>query len=278
MDAYVRKLQLTELEILKEIDRICRKNDIEYSLYGGSLLGAIRHNGFIPWDDDIDIAMTRDNYLKFIKVCKHNLNNKFFLDCYETNKKYGAFYAKIKLKNTLFVEYKNKDDYDKTNCIWVDIFPLDYVSGRMNKKQQKSYKYYRYITTLITIKNGTKYYKNSKIKKTIYGFILKFIPFKWMLNLLYKKVCGNIKDKYICSYPSAYGLAKETYEISKLLPYKEVPFEDKNYMIFSGYDFILSRMYGNYMKLPPKEKRVNHKPYLIKFPDGETLKFDKPDN
>ena len=184
MDKYVRKLQLTELDILKEIDRICKKNNIDYTLYGGSLLGAIRHKGFIPWDDDIDVAMTRKNYNKFIKACKYDLGDKFFFDSYETNKKYALFYGKVKLKNTLFVEKKNYDNYDETSSIWVDIFPLDAVTGRMDKNQKFQYKLFGYITTLITIKNGSNYYQNSKIKKKIY--LLKtvfFFNFNYEYNI-----------------------------------------------------------------------------------------------
>ena len=101
MEKYVKKLQLAELQILKEIDKICQDNNIEYYLCGGTLLGAIRHKGFSPWDDDIDIAMTRKNYCKFLKICQEKLPNEYFLDCYETNKKYYFPYAKVKMKNTL---------------------------------------------------------------------------------------------------------------------------------------------------------------------------------
>ena len=276
MEKYVRKLQLIELEILKEVDKICKKNNIDYFLCGGTLLGAIRHKGFIPWDDDIDIAMTRKNYHKFIKVCQEQLDDKYFLDCYEANKKCCFSYAKVKMKGTLYVEQKNHDFYDDKSGIWIDIFPLDGCKYPMDKMHRFQYKIYGYITTLITIKNGSNYYQNSKVKKKIYGTILKIVPMKFMVWLLNKIICHYDEDKvdYLTAFSTVYNLEKDTFEKKKLLPYSKVAFEDKQFSGLKNYDYYLSKMYGDYMQLPPKEKRVNHSPYIVKFPDGEELKFE----
>ena len=276
VDKYVRKLQLVELDILKEVDKLCKKNDIKYFLCGGTLLGAIRHGGFIPWDDDIDIAMTRDNYQKFVKVCQKELNEKYFLDCYETNKKFCLPYAKVKLKNTLYVENKNQDFYDEKSCIWIDIFPLDAVEKPLSKGHYFRYKMFNYLTTLITIKNGSNYYQNSVIKKKIYHAILLLVPMK-LLIFIYHKIVGKYdlnKTKYLSSFATVYTIEKETYETNKLFPYSEIEFEGIKFMGIKGYDYYLSKMYKDYMQLPPKEKRVNHKPYIVRFPDGEELHFD----
>lgn len=275
MEKYVRKVQLVELEILEEIDRICKKNNIEYFLCGGTLLGAIRHNGFIPWDDDIDIAMTRKNYNKFTRACLKDLNDKYFIDNYKVNKKCWISYTKIKKKGTLFVETKYADCYDDTNCIWVDIFPLDGIKNRMSKFQLWQKCAFDRLYTLITIKNGSNYYQNSKIKKLIYKIILTLVPVKFLIFLL-EKIIGfydEDKVKYLCSFSTIYGIEKETFDKEKLFPYNDVLFENKKFMGISGYDYYLKMMYGNYMKLPPVEKRVNHAPYLIKFDDGEVLDF-----
>ena len=276
MDKYVRKLQLIELSILDEIDRVCRKNKIDYFICGGTLLGSIRHKGFIPWDDDIDILMTRKNYRKFTSACKKDLNDKYFIDCYQTNKKCCFPYIKIKEKNTLYVERKNASCYDDKSCIWVDIFPLDAVWAPLDKKQLRHNKIFSYVTTLITIKNGSNFYQNSAVKKKIYGFILKFVPMKLLVYVLDKAIASVDEDKadYFTSFCSSYGIFKETYEKDKLFPYNEMEFEGKKYMGISGYDYLLKKIYGDYMKLPPIEKRVNHKPYIVKFPDGEELHFD----
>lgn len=276
MDKYVKKLQLVELEILEEIDRICKNNNIDYFISGGTLLGAIRHKGFIPWDDDIDIAMTRKNYNKFTDACLRELDSKYIIDNYRTNKKCCLSYTKIKKKNTMFVERKNKDNYSKNDCIWVDVFPLDGVKKKMSKFHKCQKKIFDYLYTLITIKNGSNYYQNSVVKKKIYGFILKVVPVGFMVFLLERVIGFYDEDKvrYLCSFSTVYDIEKDTFDKNKLFPYKKIFFEKKEVMGIEGFDYYLSQMYGNYMKLPPKEKRVNHRPYLIEFEDGKKLYFD----
>lgn len=275
MKKYVKKLQGVELEILEEIDRICKKNNIDYFLCGGSLIGAIRHKGFIPWDDDIDIAMTRKNYNKFTKACLKDLDDKYFIDNYSVNKKCWISFTKVKKKNTLFVEDKYMDCYDDTNCIWVDIFPLDGVKDEMSKFQLWQKKVFDRLYTLITIKNGSNYYQNSKVKKYVYKFLLAIIPAGFLIFLLEKVISFHDEDKvkYLCSFSTVYSIDKDTFDKEKLLPYEEVVFEEKKFMGVKGYDYYLKKLYGDYMKLPPVSKRVNHDPYLVKFEDGEIIKF-----
>src|SRR5690554_4796206 len=92
----LKAIQSIQVEILLEIDRICKKNDIRYQLFAGTLLGAVRHKGFIPWDDDIDLAMLREDYDKFIQVCKYDLDNKYFLQTYETDPQYTFTFGKVR--------------------------------------------------------------------------------------------------------------------------------------------------------------------------------------
>ena len=134
----LRKLQLKETEILKEIDRLCRKHKIYYSLMYGTLIGALRHKGFIPWDDDIDILMTRDNFDKFLNVL-NELDDKFFyIDSY-TNKHYGLRFGKVMMKNTIMQE---KITSKKVPCgIFIDIFVVEKTSLD-EKKQIKQFNDY----------------------------------------------------------------------------------------------------------------------------------------
>lgn len=136
----LRKLQLTELELLVEFDRICRKNNIHYILGYGTLLGAVRHNGFIPWDDDVDVFLMRDEYNKFCEACKTDLNTeKFFLQNWETDKNFNSGYAKLRRNDTQYVRV-GQERMKYHNGIYIDIMVFDKVIDevKMREKFKKS--------------------------------------------------------------------------------------------------------------------------------------------
>jgi len=123
-DNILKKIQLNEVEILDVIVKICEENNIEYFLVGGTLLGAVRHKGFIAWDDDIDIAMPRKQYNKFIKLCLEDLPKEYFIHCKEMDKDYWLPYIKVRKNNTIF-EGESIKPIDTYKGIYVDVFPLD---------------------------------------------------------------------------------------------------------------------------------------------------------
>ena len=112
------------LDLMITLDGICRKENISYSLHGGTLLGAVRENGFIPWDDDMDIGMLRADYEKFLNVAKEKLNKKYFLQTWDTDEKFALPFAKIRLNGTKYIEHNSKN-VDIHNGIYIDIFPYD---------------------------------------------------------------------------------------------------------------------------------------------------------
>lgn len=257
------KLHNVEIELLDEFARICKKHKLTYFLVGGTMLGAIRHSGFIPWDDDIDVGMLRSDYEKFLEIAPKELKDKYILDCFEHNSKYHLQFAKIKKNGTVFDE-ESSHHMDNHKGIFIDIFPFDNVYDNTKKS------YYR--ATIIRLINQAVY-----VKLKIYGLskcrhkVLSalFLPFSHkFLMKLEKKIATSNKDnnsKYAACFFSVYDFKKEIMERSTFVPTKETLFEKKKYSVVHDPDKYLSSVYGDYMKLPPKEKRVNHMPLKIDF-------------
>lgn len=267
-----KKLKETELEILDEIVRICEKHDIKYFLFYGTLIGCVRHKGMIPWDDDIDICMTRNDYNKFIKIAEIELNEKFIVDSIKTNKQYYLPFIKIRNKYTCFDEQNlNNKKYKGNKGIWVDILPLDYSKTNDSKLiKVKEWIAYR-IFSLMVIKNIN--YKN---KYLFLHYLLKIVPNRF-LYFMYNSLIVSEKDKYdyLIPYASINNLKNGIYNKNDIFPLIKKEFEGKMYNVPNKYDKILTVIYGDYMKLPPIEERVDHNPRKIIFEDKEEFLFDK---
>ena len=188
----LRKAQLLMLKILKEVHKICEENNIKYFLSDGTLIGAIRHQGFIPWDDDLDIGMLREDYEKFCKIAPQILSENFILQNFQTDKGYGLQFGKVILKNTVWIEKVAKNTNRQWSGIYIDIFPYDNITE--NKKMQKLInRLYIFIQGLILIKfkyiNISNY--ESMAKK------LKYVLKKIYLCTISKKLLIYIRDS-IC--------------------------------------------------------------------------------
>lgn len=273
----IEKLHKYEQEILDEIVRVCKNNDLKYVLIGGTLLGAARHKGFIPWDDDLDIAMPRNDYNKFVRLCIDNkvLKNKFVIDNIETNVHYWLPFMKIRNQNTIYEE-KWQKDYVGEKGIWVDIFPLDNAESENSEyKKEKSIKK---LKGLLYLKNLRKISKEDTIIKKIGIVFIKILPNRFLHLLIDKKMTSNKNEgsKYFVNFGSQYGVKKQVHPKDKYFPAKELEFEGKMYKVPNDYKYVLEKIYGdNYMELPPEEKRVTHYPIKVKFEDGEEYKYEQ---
>lgn len=259
------KIKLHELliMIMKEIDRICVENDIKYTISDGTLLGAIRHKGFIPWDDDFDISMKRDQYNKFIEACKESLDKeKFFLQTSDTEDKYGFAFAKIKLNGTEIIE-----DFSKNvpvhHGIFIDVFPFDnFPDGKWQSKiiLKKNH----ILKNLIWVKcgYGTDEHKRS-LNYKITKIISSFLSLKVLRKMRYRNTTKYNDVTTKLTFSSDYPRCKyDAYCWEEFIPLK---FEDEFFMATKHYDRFLTIAYGDYMKLPPVEKRISHSNCKINF-------------
>ena len=248
MDAEIKnKLWQSEIKILDEIDRICKKHNINYFLMWGTLIGAVRHKGFIPWDDDIDIGMARDDYKKFLKVAKKELCEEYFLHTGLTDKNYELYFAKVRLKNTVFYEENICPTY-KNKGIFVDIFPFDFRSKVDSRSRKLRTAFSERLRKYLHLKS-----RNAKLGK------LK------IFNLFPKKLVVRLRDFTMQGKGEYLDSLNRRFEKSDFLPTINAKFENKEYPIPRLYDKVLTRLYGNYMELPPIEQRVTHSPKFISF-------------
>lgn len=261
------KLRQVQLQILDEIVRICKENNLRYCLTGGTCLGAVRHKGFIPWDDDVDIIMPRIDYQKFINVTSTNTEGDFFLDYYMTNPKYGRCFAKYCKKNTLFIEPNGLKQ-----AIYVDIFVQDKVPSPSFTADSKLPLFIHKLDAITTVRREG--LEGRDFKTRIVYYLTLWMPVKWFFKWETKLMTRfeHTDAKYYLNYGSPYDLVKETIPISEFEPYEQKEFEGKMYNVPRNWDLYLSRIYGDYMTLPPVEKRVTHYPKRLSF---DTTKLDE---
>lgn len=248
----LRHLQLVVLEIAKDMDALCKEHGIEYYLGGGGAIGAIRHKGYIPWDDDLDFLMTYDNYEKFISVCRVHLDKEKYYLALDTT---GTKCLKIKLKGTKVIE-KGKRNVDNDTCnIFLDVFRLDKAPTEVWK--QRIQYYFSKLYVAYTLSKGD-YIAPTRTKQLIMG-IAKILHIgcirRFVLHQIEKYNARNDTDVYGCFW----GITRFHNTFTRKEIYGKplyVSFEDTFLPVPERYDEYLTQFFGNYMQLPPVEKRV----------------------
>lgn len=270
-----RKMQLTELDMLVDFDRVCRKNNINYVLFGGSLIGAIRHKGYIPWDDDADIAMLREDYDCF-KKCINELNPEicFFQD-HDTDPDYRWGYGKLRRTGTKYVRVGQEHLKCKTG-IFVDVFPLDDVPKHLMGQILQDWHcfFLRKILWSEVAKNNMTGF--GRIWFTILSKIPLSFPF-YQYKKYIRRSNNSTPNRVRCLAFPAMGMLykknplKERYGMPKswFLDRAEYSFEGKKFYSSKDYDAILKYMYGDYMTPPDENHREQHAPFSeIEFPEN----------
>lgn len=255
-----REIQLAQFDILKVFAQSCDQNGFRYYLCGGTLLGAVRHKGFIPWDDDIDILMPRPDYEKFLEWCKTHSLNEYFDVCSLHLDNAIIPYAQILDKR---YEVSKRFRYKGANgdYLWIDIFPMDGVSCDL-KELEKTYKRIHFLRKIFAISHARPFTGKTKIRalpKTL------LIPFAKMYgdkrsSIERDKIAQRYKwseSDYVAGVVMGYGpqerMVKREWE-----PYVEVQFEGAFFHAPACWDYYLTQLFGDYMQLPPAEKRKTH--------------------
>lgn len=253
----LRQVQLVQLEMLIEVDRICKKCGIHYNIIAGTLLGAVRHGGYIPWDDDADVAFLRPEYEKFRKACKTELDkSRFYFQDHRNTKGYRWGYGKLRRKHTLFLrEHQEHLPYEQG--IFIDIFPLDSVPDNYFLRSIKNFECFC-VRKILWSKVG-KIAEDNFWKRQIYKIMDK-IPERIIFRHYHHMICSANKKKThmvrILMYPAPndeWGYYRSWYEKSA-----DTIFESKVFQGIKDYDSYLNFKFGNYMEMPPVEKRKVH--------------------
>lgn len=284
-ERYLRKLHQDILTIMDEVDRLCREHHLRYYLVGGSNLGAVRHKGFIPWDDDLDIAMPRKDFDRFIELTDSKntgankvLSDKFYLRWITTEDYYNQDFAKICLKGTLFQE--NYGKAAQNAGIYVDVFPFDFCEPYSKKIEQKV-RYIKFFHQCLYIRGAEKEEMDWKPKHWPRNFIALTLSNRTIYKLMLKVICPLDEDKadFQAYFTSPYPIKRQIFPKSWHGEGKRLAFEGREYICPTESEALMQFVFGdNYMELPPVEKRKTHYPIHVVFSDGEEMFFEKPKN
>lgn len=279
---YLDKLHTDILKIMDEVDRVCKEYHLNYYLMCGSCLGAVRHKGFIPWDDDLDIAMPRKDFERFLELVSNingsTLRDQFYLRWVTTEKYYNHAFAKVCLKSTSFQE--NYGRAALNSGIFVDVFPLDDCGPYSFMTEIKS-RLVKAINNCFNYKGrgGSIFDKNPKI------FFYKVIAKVFSNRILHKLDLAIIKPRinsnlnYQAFFITPYPIKKQLFPKEWHGEGKLISFEGRKYVCPSEPEKYLSLIYGDdYMKLPPESKRRSHYPIRVVFSDGEEMEFEETKN
>ncbi len=255
----LRKVQLTELGIAKEVKRVCEENGIRYFLYRGTFLGAVRHQGFIPWDDDMDLGMLREDYEKFRRIAPEKLGSDYCFQDWHTDENYALPFGKVRKRGTVFVEAKCARLPE--NGVYIDIYPLDHAPQDEKERKALASKLLHLFRVKLMKSGYTPWMEEDRIvwKKRI-GYLayqaLALLTSHQALIRKYEALVSAVPEGDTLYEQSALPIAYY-FDKSWVRQVREYPYEDATFAGPKDYDAFLSKLYGEYMVLPPEGKREN---------------------
>lgn len=270
----LRKLQLAELGILKDIDRVCRESDITYFLDSGTALGAVRHGGFIPWDDDIDIGMPRDDYERFLRIAPTALGSRYVVSSPRTNSHQAALFSKVMLRGTRFATEETEDaGFDQG--IFVDVFPYDALCANpaAEKRQRRSCFFWQSISYLrcsghIVVPHAGILGSFERVACKLAHGLAKRAFSSRRINDSFEHAARRGNDGAVDAdiLVMSYALTK-SFPREMMLPPAFATFEGCEFPVPAHVEAYLERLYGDtWNQLPPVEQRKNHAPKELMLP------------
>lgn len=266
----IEEMKNLQVTMLGEIDAFCKVNNLQYFLFAGTLIGAVRHHGYIPWDDDLDICMKRKDYDFFFRNFNKNREDSYRAICFENDPEYYLASGKVIDDRTVLIE-NTQSDYQIG--VYIDVFPMDKVPGdeRQFKMMNRQIGLYRNMLLLknVTIQKGRSVAKNTVL--AISKVLLKAVPRLFILKQI-RKIATRYEDNEDASRIADISVftwgTRELFPAEDLYECINMEFEGNQWPVPKNYHHVLSSMYGEYMKLPPKEKQVSHHDYEVFWKDG----------
>lgn len=250
MDDNLRAHQLMMLEMLQETDRICQNNHIKYQLFAGTALGAVRHQGFIPWDDDLDIIMHRPDYERFLEIAPKELDSKTYYLQKEFSEHWPMFFSKLRKNNTACIERYVPKDSQTHLGVYIDIFPCDNLSdSHIVRKLQ-----FGAAKVVIAKSLDRRGYLTDSLKKRLFILCCRLIPRKPFLAFTQGRKNGASRMVHVF-FGASSKYEKSIFPRAWLTETVELPFENRGYPVSAHYDELLTRLYGDYMAPTQPDKR-----------------------
>lgn len=278
------QLKNTLSEIADDLTACCERNNLTYIMAYGTALGAVRHKGFIPWDDDMDFCMPRADYNRFLEIAERELGDRYYIRSVSKGDHVAVSTCHIRKKDTRYINYGDlvvlSDEPDEMRGIYIDIFPLENCSDKhvIRKIDGIVNLGIQFIISCIALKKSVSYFERLDVKLTEkekkavalkykLGRLFDFMPlYRWYL-LLDRFASKNKNDHsdFVTSYTGYKNLSKSTYLRKKILETRDGEFEGRIWKLPMDYDYYLRKLYGDYWKLPDEKHQKVHPVFELDF-------------
>lgn len=256
-----RRLRHAQLEVLAELDRVCSANGLEYFALYGTLLGAIRHGGFIPWDDDLDVGLLRTDFDRLVEIAA-DFGDDYFLQTVRSDPHYGCMFAKLRKNGTRCVDRISYGS-EQHGGVFIDIFPLDAKATRgWARFEQRLMRYvgfrFLYLKAGYLFMRGTSV--PSRAVQLLARTLIHLVPRQLLIALTerHTRLGGATPPAQYVSLFGAYLYDRDTIDATWIHPLSSIPFENVTIPAFADADAYLTQVYGDYRQLPPPEQQIGH--------------------